>query len=57
MVQKACTMRAPFLAAVSAPSALALRVAGQAGLRVAGLAGEALMIFDPADACATETPA
>jgi len=56
MVQKACTMRAPFLAAVSAPSALALRVAGQAGLRVAGLAGEALMIFDPADACATETP-
>ena len=49
MVQKACTMRAPFLAAVSAPSALALRVAAQAGLRVAGLAGEALMVFDPAN--------
>lgn len=46
MVQKAAILRAPFLAAVSAPSALALRVAGQAGMRVGGLAGDSLMIFD-----------
>ncbi|HEU0222377.1 MAG TPA: formate dehydrogenase accessory sulfurtransferase FdhD [Paracoccaceae bacterium] len=48
MVQKAAAIRAPFLAAVSAPSALALRVAAEAGMGLAGRAGDAMMIFDAA---------
>lgn len=39
---------APFLAAVSAPSALALRVAEQAGMGLAGLARGGIMIFETA---------
>ncbi|MFT3973497.1 MAG: formate dehydrogenase accessory sulfurtransferase FdhD [Amaricoccus sp.] len=46
MVQKAAAIRAPLVAAVSPPSALALRVAGQAGLAVAARAGEGVVIFD-----------
>jgi len=46
LVQKAAVMRAPFLAAVSAPSALALRKAGEAGMGLAGLAGDDIMIFE-----------
>lgn len=48
MVQKAAVLRAPFLAAVSAPSALALRTATQAGMGLAGLAGDDIMIFETA---------
>ena len=48
LVQKAAVMRAPLLAAVSAPSALALRVAGRAGMRLASLAPEGVMLFDSA---------
>jgi FdhD protein len=47
-VQKAAVLGAPFLAAVSAPSALALRTAGQAGMGLAGLAGDDIMIFETA---------
>jgi FdhD protein len=46
MVQKAAAMGAPFLAAVSAPTALALRVAREAGMGLAGRAGSEIMIFD-----------
>ncbi|HMA13270.1 MAG: formate dehydrogenase accessory sulfurtransferase FdhD [Bacteroidota bacterium] len=46
LVQKAAVLRAPFLAAVSAPSALALRVAEQAGMGLAGLARGGIMIFE-----------
>jgi FdhD protein len=48
MVQKAAVLRAPFLAAVSAPSALALRMASEAGMGLAGLAGDDIMIFETA---------
>lgn len=48
MVQKAAVLGAPFLAAVSAPSALALRTASQAGMGLAGLAGDDIMIFETA---------
>jgi FdhD protein len=46
MVQKTAALGAPFVAAVSAPSALALRTADAAGLTVAALAPEGLMVFD-----------
>lgn len=48
MVQKAAAIGCPFLAAVSAPSALALRTAARAGMGVASLAGEGIMVFDTA---------
>ncbi|MPZ10568.1 MAG: formate dehydrogenase accessory sulfurtransferase FdhD [Kiloniellaceae bacterium] len=48
MVQKAAVLGAPFLAAVSAPSALALRMARNAGMGLAGLAGGDIMIFETA---------
>ncbi len=46
LVQKAAALGTPFLAAVSAPSALALRVASQAGMGIAGRAREGIMIFE-----------
>jgi FdhD protein len=48
MVQKAAVIGVPFLAAVSAPSALALRTAGESGMGLAGLAGDDIMIFETA---------
>jgi FdhD protein len=50
MVQKAAAMGAPWLAAVSAPSALALRVAAQAGMGVAAACPGGAMLFDPSEA-------
>jgi FdhD protein len=47
MVQKTAAIGAPWIAAVSAPSALALRVAGQAGLGVAAACPGGAMLFDP----------
>lgn len=47
MAQKAAAIRAPLLAAVSAPSALALRVAAAAGMTLAGRARGDVMLFDP----------
>jgi FdhD protein len=47
MVQKAAAIGTPFLGAVSAPSALALRVAAAAGMSVGGLAPGGTMIFEP----------
>lgn len=46
LVQKAAMLGAPFLAAVSAPSALAIRTAGEAGMGLAGLAEGHIMIFE-----------
>jgi FdhD protein len=46
MVQKAAALGAPLVAAVSAPSALALRLAGRAGLVLACRAGRDIMLFD-----------
>jgi FdhD protein len=46
LVQKAAAIGAPCLAAVSAPSALALRVAAEAGMCLAGRAGDEIMMFD-----------
>ena len=46
MVQKAATLGAPLLAAVSAPSALALRLAARAGITLACRAGGDIMLFD-----------
>lgn len=48
MVQKAAILGAPFLAAVSGPSALALRQAAAAGMGLACRAGAGIMIFDTA---------
>lgn len=48
MVQKAAAIGVPLLAAISAPSALALRMAARAGMMLAGLAGDDVMIFEPA---------
>jgi FdhD protein len=48
MVQKAAVLGAPFVAAVSAPSALALRMAAEAGMGLAGRAGDDIMIFETA---------
>ncbi len=47
LVQKAAVARAPFLAAVSAPSALALRVADRAGMGLASRAPDGVMVFAP----------
>lgn len=47
LVQKAAVAGAPFLAAVSAPSKLAIDVAGQCGMGLASLAGEGIMVFEP----------
>lgn len=55
MVQKAAVLGTPFLAAVSGPSALALRQAAAAGMRIGCLAGDGIMIFDTA--ARTEGPA
>lgn len=46
MAQKAAAIGAPFVASVSAPSALALRTAEKAGMGVAALCGDHLMMFD-----------
>jgi FdhD protein len=46
LVQKAAAIRAPFIASVSAPSALALRLAQGAGMGVAARARGGLMMFD-----------
>jgi FdhD protein len=46
LVQKAAAAGAPFLAAVSAPSALALRTADAAGMTLGALTPEGAMIFD-----------
>lgn len=48
LAQKVAAIGAPFVASVSAPSALALKVADQARLRVGALDGEKLMLFDSA---------
>ncbi|MCR9072881.1 MAG: formate dehydrogenase accessory sulfurtransferase FdhD [Alphaproteobacteria bacterium] len=48
LVQKAAVAGAPFLAAVSAPSKLALDVAGRCGMGLASLAGDGIMVFEPA---------
>lgn len=47
MVQKAAVLGASWIAAASAPSALALRVAGQAGIGVAAACPGGAMLFDP----------
>lgn len=47
LVQKAAVIGAPFLAAVSAPSKLALDVAGRCGMGLASLAGDGVMVFEP----------
>jgi FdhD protein len=46
LVQKAAAIRAPFIASVSAPSALALRLAQVAGMGVAAKTRGGLMLFD-----------
>lgn len=48
MVQKAAMIGIPFVAAVSAPTALALRQAADAGIGLAGSAGDGIMLFDTA---------
>ncbi|MFS4436826.1 formate dehydrogenase accessory sulfurtransferase FdhD [Paracoccaceae bacterium GXU_MW_L88] len=48
MVQKAATLGTPLLAAISPPSALALRLAADAGLAIAARAKGDVMLFDPA---------
>ncbi len=46
MAQKAAAIGVGFVASISAPSALGLRLADKAGLKIACLAGDRLMIFD-----------
>lgn len=46
MVQKAAAMGTPFVGSVSAPSALALRVAEKAGIGVGSLCRDRLMMFE-----------
>jgi FdhD protein len=46
LIQKAAAIRAPFIASVSAPSALALRLAQGAGMGVAAKTRGGLMMFD-----------
>jgi FdhD protein len=50
MVQKAAVLGAPFLAAVSGPSALALRQAAGVGMGLACGVGDDIMVFDAAPA-------
>lgn len=47
LVQKAAVIGAPFLAAVSAPSKLAIDVAGRCGMGLASLASDGIMVFEP----------
>lgn len=47
LVQKAATFGIAALVTVSAPTALALRVAGAAGMTLAARAGDAVVVFDP----------
>jgi FdhD protein len=46
LIQKAAAIRAPFIASVSAPSGLALRLAQDAGMGVAAKTRDGLMLFD-----------
>lgn len=46
LVQKAAVAGAPFLAAVSAPSKLAIDVAARCGMGLASLAGDGIMVFE-----------
>lgn len=46
MAQKAAAIGTGFVACISAPSALGLRLADKAGLKIACLAGDQVMIFD-----------
>ncbi|MDF1791111.1 MAG: formate dehydrogenase accessory sulfurtransferase FdhD [Thalassobaculaceae bacterium] len=48
LVQKAAVIGTPFLAAVSAPSKLAIDVAGGCGMGLASLAADGIMVFEPA---------
>lgn len=48
MAQKAAAIGVGFVASISAPSALGLRMAHKAGLKIACLSGQDLMIFDGA---------
>lgn len=57
MVQKTAALGAPFLAAISAPSALALRMAHRAGMGLATRAGADVMLFDTDSPCEGETAA
>lgn len=54
MVQKAAVLGTPCLAAVSPPSALALRVATAAGMHVASLKADGAILFRPG--CLAEPP-
>lgn len=47
LVQKAAIMGAPFIASVSAPTALALRTAHACGMGVAARSGSGIVIFEP----------
>jgi FdhD protein len=49
MAQKAAAIGVGFVASISAPSALGLRMAHKAGLKIACLAGENVMFFDGED--------
>ncbi len=51
MVQKAAMLGSPFLAAVSAPSALALRQASDAGMGLACGNENEVMVFDSPSIC------
>jgi FdhD protein len=46
LIQKAAAIRAPFLASISAPTSLALRLARKAGMGIAAKSRDGLMIFD-----------
>jgi FdhD protein len=46
LIQKAAAMRAPFLASISAPTSLALRLAQRAGMGIAAKSRDGLMMFD-----------
>lgn len=52
LVQKAAILGVPFLATVSAPTALAARLAAAAGMGLAASSPQGLMIFDRPDASA-----
>lgn len=49
MAQKMAVMKFGFVASISAPTGLALRIASRAGAIVATLADDEIMIFDPTD--------
>jgi FdhD protein len=54
MVQKAAAMGAPSVAAVSAPSALALRIARTAGMVIFAMTSDGVMMFRPDEAIGRE---